>query len=162
MNRLILTLLLLSVLISLPHLKAHGSGLAQLVPEPVAVGTRSSGTPKADQIRKECVAYVVQTCQLSADEERALDTELARYDRKKMILWKERAELLDLLDDEDLSDYKYGKTLERVLNLDIELKKCRLRLYLSLKPYFQNKKLGEIYIAIKDFKQDFSTRQGEL
>lgn len=162
MNKLILTLVFLFVLLPLSLGKAHGSVIAQLVPQPVTAGVSADVIPKAEQIRQECVAYVVRTCRLNADEEKALDTELARYDRKKMILWKERAELLELLEDEDLSDYKYGKTLERVLNLDVELKKCRLHLYLSLKPYFQNKKLGEIYIAIKDFKQDFSTRQGEL
>ena len=161
MNRLILTLIFLFVLLPLSLGKAHGSAMAQLVPQPVTVGA-SPQAPKAEQVRKECVAYVTRTCKLTADEATTLDSELARYDRKKMILWKERAELLDLLDDEDLSDYKYGKTLEKVLNLDVELKKCRLHLYLSLKPYFQNKKLGEIYIAIKDFKQDFSSRQGEL
>ena len=161
MNRLILTLIFLFVLLPLSLGKAHCSGMVQLAPQPISAGPTTQ-TPKADQIRKECVAYVTRTCKLTADEAKALDTELARYDRKKMILWKERAELLDLLENGDLSDYKYGKTLEKVLNLDVELKKCRLRLYLSLKPYFQNKKLGEIYIAIKDFKQDISTRQGEL
>lgn len=162
MNKLILTLVFLFALLPLSLGRAHGSSTAQLVPLPVTAGASADVIPKADQIRQECVAYVVRTCRLNADEEKALDTELARYDRKKMILWKERAELLELLENGDLSDYKYGKTLERILNLDVELKKCRLRLYLSLKPYFQNKKLGEIYIAIKDFKQDFSTRQGEL
>lgn len=162
MNKLILTLVFLFALLPLSLGKAHGSSTAQLVPLPVTAGASADVIPKADQIRQECVAYVVRTCRLNADEEKALDTELARYDRKKMILWKERAELLELLENGDLSDYKYGKTLERVLNLDVELKKCRLRLYLSLKPYFQNKKLGEIYIAIRDFKQDLSSRQGEL
>ena len=162
MNRLILSLVFLFALLPLSLGKVHGSGTTQLVALSVTAGASADVIPKADQIRQECVAYVVRTCRLNADEEKALDTELARYDRKKMILWKERAELLELLENGDLSDYKYGKTLERILNLDVELKKCRLRLYLSLKPYFQNKKLGEIYIAIRDFKQDFSSRQGEL
>ena len=158
MNKLILTLVFLFALLPLSLGRAHGSSTTL----PVTAEASADVIPKADQIRQECVAYVVRTCRLNADEEKALDTELARYDRKKMILWKERAELLELLENGDLSDYKYGKTLERILNLDVELKKCRLHLYFSLKPYFQNKKLGEIYIAIRDFKQDLSSRQGEL
>lgn len=117
---------------------------------------------RADELRKQCIAYVTKECELRTEEGKFLETELTRYDQKKMVLWRERAELLDKLSEGDLSDYSYGQTLDRVLQIDIELRECRKVFYQSLQPRFGNKKTSLIYLSMRHFKRDFSrTKHGK-
>lgn len=147
-------LLLIAPLLLLP---LSGSAETQSCLQPTSgYAEHEGGQARADQVRQECVTYVTRECHLTGDEASILDRELTKYDRKKLVLWRERAELLDKLSKGDLSEYNYGQTLDRLLVIDVELRKCRQSLYQSLKPHFDNKKLAQIYLSIRHFKRDFS------
>lgn len=156
MKRLILILTSI-LLLSLPAAHAASSGQMQ-----ASTAEHSGAQARADQIRKQCVAYISKECNLSEEEGQLLEGELVKYDRKKMALWHERVQLLDKLRKGDLSEYNYGQTLDRILEIDVELRKCRMDFYQSLRPRFGNKKIAQIYVAMRHFKRDFSrSRRGK-
>lgn len=111
---------------------------------------------RADEIRRECVAFVTRECDLTAEEAHRLDAELTVYDRKRETLWRERADLLARLHKGEASDEEYGRMLDRVLELDIAVKECHRDFYAALKPHFDNRRLASIYLALRHFRHHFS------
>lgn len=147
-------LLLIAPLLLLP-LTATAAELSHPRPVPESAELEG-GQARAEQVRRKCVSHVTEECHLTEAESGILDRELAKYDLRKMTLWRERAELLDKLRKGDLSEYNYGQTLDRLLVIDVELRKCRQDFYQSLKSHFDSKKVAQIYLSIRHFKRDFS------
>lgn len=110
---------------------------------------------RAEELRKQCIAYVTKECQLTPEEAKVLDREAMKSDQRKMVLWRERAGLLHKIGEGGMTEEEYGEALDRVLELDVELRKCRQEFFQALKPHLSQEKRAKVYLAIIQFNRDF-------